>query len=342
MKINGKQERNPKRCRAPLAPALQNNYSRRDFLSSAIAATALMTVLPMTAMAAGDVVVSSPDGRVKFHLLHQSEQLRYRASLKSHDVIETSQLGIIVDGVDLGHGVAIGTIDRYTLREKYASRGAHSAATNNCNGVRVAIRHVASNTNYTLEARAYNDGIAFRYIVPGSGTRVPDEASAFTVPAGSTVWFHDFEGHYEGIHQKKLIAEVKDGDWAAPPLTAKLPNRAGYAAITEGALINYAGMGLQADGRRGFKAVLGHALPISHPFDLRYGKEEAKRLAKPAAIDGTIITPWRVVMSGTDLNTLGNCDIINSVSPPPDARIFPRGANTEWLRPGRAVWKYLD
>jgi len=179
-----------------------------------------------------------------------------------------------VDSVDLGHGVAIGAIDRYTLREKYPSRGGHSEAANNCNGARIGIKHVASNTNYTFEARAYNDGIAFRYLVPGSGTRVPDEASAFTLPAGSTVWFHDFEGHYEGIHQKKAIAEVKEGEWAAPPLTVKLPDGSGYAAITEGALIKYAGMGLQADGQRGFKAVLGHALPISHPFDLRYARRK--------------------------------------------------------------------
>src|SRR6267143_4718306 len=136
MKINGKQERNPKRCRAPLAPALQNNYSRRDFLSSAIAAPALLTVLPMVDAAAGEVVESSPDGRVRFHLLHQAEQLRYRASFKSHDVIETSQLGIVVDGPDLGHGVAVGTIDRYTLREKYPSRGGHSEVTNNSNRAR--------------------------------------------------------------------------------------------------------------------------------------------------------------------------------------------------------------
>jgi alpha-glucosidase len=333
---------NPEQRRAPLATALKNGFSRRDFLATAIAAPALVTVLPMIAVAAGDVPISSPDGRVKFHLLRQAEQLRYRASLKNHDVIEPSPLGIIIDGVDLGHGVTIGPIDRYTLREKYPSRGGHSEATNNCNGARIALRHVASNTIYSLDVRAYNDGIAFRYVVPGNGSRVPDEASAFTVPAGSTVWFHDFDGHYEGIHQKKGIAEVKEGEWAAPPLTAKLPNGAGYAAITEGALINYAGMGLQADGRRGFKAVLGHALPISHPFDLRYGKEEAKRLAKPAAIDGTITTPWRVVMIGADLNTLVDCDIVNSVSPAPDTRMFPQGLNTNWLKPGRAVWRYLD
>jgi alpha-glucosidase len=212
-----------------------------------------------------------------------------------------------------------------------------------CNGARVSLRHAASKTNYTLEVRAFNDGAAFRYIVPGnSKLRVPDEATVFTIPGGSSVWFHDFEGHYEGIHTKKEISEVKALEWAAPPVTFKLPNAAGYASLTEGALLNYAGMGFQADGQRGFKSVLGHALPVSHPFDLRYGALEAKRLAVPAAMSGTIITPWRVVMAGADLNTLVNCDIINNVSPPPDNKLFPAGLNTEWIKPGRAVWKYLD
>ncbi len=338
-----KKKENPKRCRASLATALPStSYSRRAFLSTAIAAPALVAVLPRVPAATSEITVISPDGNVKFQLLRDQSQLRYRVALKSLTVIENSQLGIVVDGVDLGRGVLPGRIKRYKIHEEYPTRGGHSQGLNYCNGVQLAVAHVASRTNYTLEIRAYNDGIAFRYIVPGSGRRIPDEATAFTVPAGSTVWFHDFEGHYEGIHQKKEIAAVKEGEWAAPPLTVKLPGSSGYAAISEGALINYAGMGLQADGRRGFKAVLGHALPISHPFDLRYGKEEAKPLAKPAAIEGPITTPWRAIIVGADLNTLVNCDIVNNVSALPDRTLFPAGLNTAWIKPGRAVWRYLD
>src|SRR5207249_10870260 len=124
--------------------------------------------------------------------------------------------------------------------------------------------------------------------------------------------------------------------WAAPPLTIKLPKENGYASITEAALMNYAGMGLRADGQGGFKTVLGHALPVSHPFDLRYGKEEAKRLSKPAAIDGMITTPWRVIIIGADLNALVNGDIISNVSPRADRRLFPQDLHTEWFHPGRA------
>lgn len=73
--------------------------------------------------------------------------------------------------------------------------------------------------NFTLEARAYNDGVAFRIILPGKQgeMRVPDEHTIFTLPKGSIVWYHDMYCHYEGIHQKKEISEIMQGEWAAPP-----------------------------------------------------------------------------------------------------------------------------
>ena len=58
------------------------------------------------------------------------------------------------------------------------------------------------------------------------------------------------------------------GQWVAPPLTFRLPDGLGYAAITEAGLTNYSGMALQADGRRGFKLALGHEQPPSYPFRL--------------------------------------------------------------------------
>ena len=58
-------------------------------------------------------------------------------------------------------------------------------------------------------------------------------------------------------------------------------------------------MMLQADGQGGFAERLGHAVPPSYPYTLRYGEENAKRLAVPAAIVGPITTPWRVVLVGT-------------------------------------------
>jgi alpha-glucosidase len=305
-------------------------------------ATSLIAPNVIAAVPPREHQVSSPDGKVQFSLVG-ARDLNFEITLNGNPLINTSRLGISVDGVDLGEGASVVRSTAYRLRERYVWRGVHSLAINNCNGVRFSILHAASKTAYTLDVRAFNDGIAFRLVVPGEGKeRVPDEACTFKVPAGSTVWFHDFEGHYEGIHAKKQLADVKDGQWAAPPLTFKLPAGAGYGSITEAALFNYAGMGFQADGQKGFKARLGHAHPPNYPFVLRYKEDEAKRLSQPAAVSGTITTPWRVVMAGINLDALVNCDIVNNVSPPPDKSIFANGIETDWLRPGRAVWKYLD
>jgi len=336
----------------------QRQCSRRTFLSAALVAPVLTGSFPLENQTAGlaqvfsalssvvfanQVRIVSPDRQLEFQLVSEQSHLQYWITFKQNPIVEMSRMVMKVDEVDLGQNVEIGRVELYRTNERYASRGVHSEAIDHCNGARVSLRHPASNTNYTLEIRAYNDGVGFRHIIPGNDRlRIPDEATVFTLPAGSSVWFHDLEGHYEGIHTKKEISEVKTGEWAAPPLTFKLPNGAGYGSLTEGALMNYAGMGFQADGQRGFKTVLGHALPVSHPFDLRYGAVEAKRLAVPAAMAGTITTPWRVLMAGSDLNTLVNCDIIGNVSPPPDKKFFPAGLNTGWIKPGRAVWKYLD
>jgi alpha-glucosidase len=320
----------------------ERRRSRREFLSTALAAPILAKEFS-SSFQPGNVRVSSPDGRAQFEIrLRGQPRLSYRVTFRNRVVIEDSPLGIVIDGVDLCRGAAADKVERYRLNERYDWRGVHSEAINRCNGAKLSLRHAESGAGFTLEARAFNDGVAFRFVAPGDEKpRVPDETTVFTLPAGSAAWYHDFEGHYEGMHARKVIEEARPGEWAAPPLTFRLPGGGPYASITEAALMNYAGMGLQADGRRGFNLRLGHAHPASYPFRLRYAAD-VERLARPAAIAGTIATPWRVVMIGADLNALVNCDIVSHVSPPPDNKLFAAGIKTDWLGPGRAVWKYLD
>jgi alpha-glucosidase len=291
------------------------------------------------------ITVASPDGRIKFELdLRSGKRLAYRVTMNGHPVITRSRLGIAVDGVNLGDGAAIATVERTHADERYRTRGVHAIATNRYNGAAIRVSHEHSGTPYAIELRVFDDGVAFRYVVPGGAAaqRTPEEATVFNLPAESTVWYHDLDGHYEGVHEQKDIEDVQEGEWAAPPLTARLPDGLGYAAITEAALANYPGMALQAVPRGGFAARLGHAVPASYPYRLRYPALDVMRLGQPAVIGGTLTTPWRAVLIGSDLNTLVNSDIITNLSPPPDPALFPQGLDTPWVKPGRAVWRYLD
>ncbi len=301
-------------------------------------------VLCTTALRSADLALASPDGNVQLRvLLLAQDRLGYEVTFRGVRVIDKSPLGITVDGLDLGLGIDLGNAERYEINETFPWRGVHASAVNRCHGAKFSLTHRQSKTAYVLEARAFNDGIAFRYVVPGGMNRlVQGEATSFVLPEGSTAWYHDFYMHYEGIHTRKNIADAKTGEWAAPPVTFELPNRGGYAAITESALINYSGMGLQADGRRGFQIRLGHEVPAAYPYILRYKEEDAQRLTAPAAIHGVIETPWRVVMLGADLNALVNSDIVHNLAPPPDKNLFPEGFAAPWLKPGRAVWGYLN
>jgi alpha-glucosidase len=299
------------------------------------------------AMAGTGVEVEGPDGKIKMTLKTGEGHLEYAVGLASRPVITASPAGIVVDGVDLGRAATLGRAETFRVDEEYPSRGVHSRASDRYRGARVSARHTETGTDFTVEIRVFNDGVAFRYVVPDAGAgdgreRVADEATAFRLPPGSTAWYHGLRGHYEGVHARKAISDVEAGEWAAPPMTIKLPDGRGYAAITEGALSHFSGMALQADGHLGFAARLGHAQPASYPFTLRYGEAEAARLARPAPLRGTIRTPWRIIMIGADLNTLVNCDIVGDVSPAPDPALFPEGLETGWIRPGRAVWQYLD
>jgi alpha-glucosidase len=307
------------------------------FLALALLTTAAAAAPP------GTIRIASPDGTLSFALWADDYgSLRYSVTLGNRQVIEPSGAGILVDGVNLGTNVLDLKVARSSTNSQYPTRGVHSVAHDRSTDARIDVIRRRSDQRLTVQVRVFDGGVAFRYRVSGSGRRTPDEATTFRLPDQALVWSHDLIGHYEGRYVKRLMIDVPSGDWAAPPVTFKLPDNAGYASITEAALIHYAGMALQADGHGLYRARLAHDHPVSYPYALRYSAEDVQRLSKPATIDGPIDTPWRVVLAGRDLNTLVNADVIHNVSPPPDPALFPQGQATSWIRPGRAVWRYLD
>ena len=121
------------------------------------------TLFCLSLHAAANVTVASPDGKVQFVLSSGAQgHLQYTVTFNSKNIIEPSPVGIVVDRVDLADGAQIGAADSYKVNETYPWYGVHSSATNNCNGARVALTYPKTSTSYTLEIRAYNDGVAFR------------------------------------------------------------------------------------------------------------------------------------------------------------------------------------
>jgi len=286
----------------------------------------------------------SPGGHITFELRAAGAgSLEYRIRRDGVPVLEWSALGIVVDDANAAAGAELSDALVCSRTDAdYPTRGVHARARDLSGDCTLAMHDRAGRFQLSIDVRIFEDGVGFRFFVPGAGTRTPDEATTFVLPKGSTTWSNDLHMHYESQYVRRAIEDVPAGDWAALPMTYKLAGDGGYASITEAALTGYAGMALQADGRGGYAARLGHAQPVSYPYALRYSAEDVQRLSKPASIAGEIRTPWRVVIAARDLNGLVNSDIVHDLNPPPDPALFPQGLDTPWIKPGRAVWRYLD
>lgn len=275
--------------------------------------------LPAVAAASAEVVVKSPDGNISAVISTDATgQLQYELSCRGMTVVEKSSLGITVDNVNLGRDVEIGSHKKFRRSSKYAWRGVHSRAIDSHNGVRMSLQCRKSGSDWRLEARCFNDGFAFRYIVPGVGSRtVSCEDTAFKLPAVSTIWFQTNTASYEGQYQDLPVEKTPGGKHIGPPMIVELPYE-GYAAITEAALFNYSGMTLKPEGGD------------SRLFHAAFQDDKTWKL------DGEIVTPWRVVIVTPDLNGLVNSDIIHNLNDPPSRKL----AKAKWIRPGRAFWHW--
>jgi alpha-glucosidase len=267
------------------------------------------------------VEIHSPDKKISFSLsLLPQGHLQYSVLFRHQPVIDASLLGLTVDDVPVCEGSSFGTIQKQIIDKSYPWRGVHSTAVNHCRDAKINITGKGGVASFSIEVRVFNDGVAFRYLIPHKGkSTVNADHTEFTLPAGSAVWRQGDIHAYEGKYQHQQIEDVRQGQRVGPPLTIQLPAGLGYAAITEGGLTDFAGMSLLAEGNRKFVAVL----------------------AGPTHLSGDIETPWRIVEIGPDLNTLVNCDIIQDVSPPMDKTLFPDGFATNWIKPGKSAWSWL-
>ncbi|MBC8481575.1 MAG: glycoside hydrolase family 97 catalytic domain-containing protein, partial [Planctomycetes bacterium] len=260
------------------------------------------------------------DGKITAEF-YDGSQASYSVTLSKNAVVEKSSLGITIDGADLGKNTKFQTPRYGSHDSSYPWLGIKSTVRNHYNYIEIPVKQ--KNKQYTLQARCYNDGFAFRYHVDDSGEHlVNGEATEFSIPKNSTLWYHSQDTHYEGVYKKRDIADVNSGQISGPPLTIKLPNDNGYAAITEGALINYSGMMLKADGKRAFAAFF-------------HDDPNGWKLNAP------ITSPWRLVIIAADLNGLVNSMLVPNVSPAPQKILLNDGKFADWIQPGKCTWSYL-
>ncbi|GHT38927.1 alpha-glucosidase [Bacteroidia bacterium] len=159
-------------------------------------------------------------------------------------------------------------------------------------------------------ARMYDDGFAFRYVVPETGTTpmpVTSELTEFNFSGDYTAWFYNGEFHNIGPEKLSDCNEKQ-----SPVMTVKADD-AHFMAVHEADLIDGSPLVLSSkQGETRFTVA-------SHPDSLYAGYTSA----------------WRVVLYGTTPGKLVDSHLIELLNPQPAPEY-----DFSWVKPGLGVWDW--
>ncbi len=255
------------------------------------------------------------------------EGLRYSVEFHGEPLFENSALGLkLEDQEPLGPGMKPANVQKGSGDESYTIPvGKTSTVRDHYNSARADFED-AQGRKLTVEVRAYDDGLAFRYILPQqSGVKnanVEHELTEFRYSKDAILYpliVDGFQSPYEDEYQVREVSGLHH-DWlVALPLLANVPGN-GWVAITEANIDNYAGMYVR-------KAAAPYAVRAELPPRL-----DKASIAVQA--DAPLTTPWRVLMIGDEPGRLVESNIILNLNPP------SKIADTSWIKAGKSAWDW--
>ena len=280
------------------------------------------------------VRVVSPSGQIELVLSTEagasgSSALYYSVKFRGKQLIVNSALGVEIQGEPaLGPAVKRVNVKTASADETYTIPvGKTRTVRNLYNSVRADFaEQSAPGRKLSVEVRVYDDGAAFRYILPGPANaknlRIARELTQFRYSQDATLYplvLDGFQSSYEDDYQMRAVSGLHP-DWLVGlPLLSEVPGT-GWLAITEANIGNYAGMYLRSG---------------KEPFTLR--AELSPRVDLPGvAVDATtpVETPWRVLMIGDEPGRLIESNIVLNLNPP------SKIADTSWIRAGKSAWDW--
>lgn len=199
---------------------------------------------------------------------------------------------------------------------------------------------VKFNKNYSLEFRAFNNGIAYRFLTHfNDSILINDETISFSFPDDPMVWFpeeNSMISHYERMYKKSPASEIETEKFCSLPVLFK--NKQGInILLTEADLVDYPGMFLQKDSMY-FNGI--HPRVILEMQAASKGPDRNIEILKEANFiaqtTGKRSFPWRLMMVEPSDEGLLTNDLVFLLSRPPAAD------NATWIRPGKVAWDWWN
>jgi alpha-glucosidase len=280
--------------------------------------------------AAAQTSVSSPDGAAQISFVAGDGPLSYSVSFHGKAVIARSALGLdLEDQRPIDGGFRILASNPSAIDENYSMPfGKSNPVRNHCNTLSIQLEETRTpGRRLMLEARAYDDGVAFRYVLPEQATlkevRISGERTEFQLAKESTTYpllLPGFHSPYEDDYHTLPVSGIHPDYLIGLPLLAEVPGVA-WVGITEADIENYAGMYLVRNSRDARSLFAKLAPSMEEPGI-------AVQSATPMR------SPWRVIMLGAEPGRLVESNIVVNLNPPSAI------ADTSWIKPGKTAWDW--
>ena len=268
----------------------------------------LAALLTLT-LQAKETVFTSPDTRYVLTLDDGNGQVTYTLQWDGKTVILPSVLGIeagrpLRDGLRIGEIRDFGETDT-TWNPVYGER---AVIPDHFKAWEVSLLSPEGRPVLGLQIRAYNEGVAFRYLVTaGSYIHITDEFTEFTLPEGTLAYFTP------RAQTPYTLLPLKDwpGDGESDrPLLLRLPE-GGFACLAEAQVVDY----------------------VRTKFRLS-GKPNTVTAAMYGPVDeiAPYATPWRMVMCGDKAGEIVEHNYLFYNLNPPCAIEDP-----SWIKPGKMM-----
>lgn len=271
------------------------------------------------------VSVASPDGQLVFRLFIVSPKdsilvrLAYSVTYHGKLLMDTSLLGITLHDVDVLLGETVGLVS--SKEDSVDAPGNHYHSL-----IAQYLQNGSLGRRVTIEARAYDDGVAFRYYIPRTSTvedlQIEEELTDFHFAQDGDAYSSVLSGYQseKGEYSRTKLSGIKRSSLLALPFLVEQPG-VGWVAITEAQIDNYPGM------------------YVFHPEGTTMRTTLAPRFDDAAlAMHGMspAETPWRVLMVASEPRKLLDSGIVENLNP------ASKIADTSWIKQPKDLVSIAD
>lgn len=234
------------------------------------------------------------------------------------------RLGLNLSDANYSTGMTLDTITAPvvvtdTYNNLHGKRAVSSCTANSLE----AVFNNSKGAPITFEIRAYEDGVTFRYKLPGEeGKKLSfsNELTSYQIPIKAHRWLQAFNTSYEGDFPYQS-GGGKTGTWVFPAL---------FELDETFMLITEANIGRNYSATHLDNTANSNQYKVAYPFDYE-GYDIGD--AKPSYTGTDWVSPWRVMIIGS-MGTVVESTLVEDVSDPCKLK------NTDFVQPGRASWVY--